>query len=38
VSDTFANPAVAGGAAQTLTSNLHEHVWRTVVSYKFGNP
>jgi len=23
------------GAAQTLTSNLHEHVWRTVVSYKF---
>ncbi len=38
VSDTFANPAVAGGAAQTLTSNLHEHVWRTVVSYKFGPP
>jgi outer membrane immunogenic protein len=38
VSDTFANPAVAGGAAQTLTSNLHEHVWRTVVSYKFGGP
>jgi outer membrane immunogenic protein len=35
VSDTFANPAVAGGAAQTLTSNLHEHIWRTVVSYKF---
>src|SRR6266478_1387292 len=26
------------GAAQTLTSNLHEHVWRTVVSYKFGAP
>jgi outer membrane immunogenic protein len=38
VSDTFTNPAVAGGAAQTLTSNLHEHVWRTVVSYKFGTP
>jgi outer membrane immunogenic protein len=38
VSDTFANPAVAGGAAQTLSSNLHEHIWRTVVSYKFGNP
>jgi outer membrane immunogenic protein len=38
VSDTFANPAVAGGAPQTLTSNLHEHVWRTVVSYKFGPP
>jgi outer membrane immunogenic protein len=36
VSDTFVNPAVAGGAGQTLTSNLHEHVWRTVVSYKFG--
>jgi outer membrane immunogenic protein len=36
VRDTFANPA--GGAAQTLTSNLHEHVWRTVVSYKFGAP
>ncbi len=31
VSDTF-------GATQTLTSNLHEHVWRTVVSYKFGAP
>jgi len=31
VNDTF-------GAAQTLTSNLHEHVWRTVVSYKFGAP
>ena len=38
VRDTFANAAVAGGAAQTLTSNLHEHVWRTVVSYKFGTP
>jgi outer membrane immunogenic protein len=36
VSDNFANPAIAGGAAQTLTSNIHEHVWRTVVSYKFG--
>jgi outer membrane immunogenic protein len=31
INDTF-------GAAQTLTSNLHEHVWRTVVSYKFGAP
>ncbi len=31
VRDTLAN-------AQTLTSNLHEHVWRTVVSYKFGGP
>jgi len=30
VSDTF--------SGQTLTSNLHEHVWRTVVSYKFGAP
>jgi len=29
INDTF-------GAGQTLTSNLHEHVWRTVVSYKFG--
>jgi outer membrane immunogenic protein len=38
VSDTFVNPAVAGSAAQTLTSNIHEHVWRTVVSYKFGGP
>jgi len=38
VRDTFANSAVAGGAAQTLTSNLHEHIWRTVVSYKFGAP
>ncbi len=27
VSDAF--------AGQTLTSNIHEHVWRTVVSYKF---
>jgi len=38
VSDTFTNPAVAGGSAQVLTSNLHEHIWRTVVSYKFGTP
>lgn len=37
IRDTFANIAV-GGPAQTLTSNLHEHVWRTVVSYKFGVP
>jgi outer membrane immunogenic protein len=36
VSDTFADPAIARGTPQTLTSNLHEHVWRTVVSYKFG--
>jgi outer membrane immunogenic protein len=35
VTDTFTNPALLPGA-QTLTSNLHEHVWRTVVSYKFG--
>jgi outer membrane immunogenic protein len=33
ISDT-----VVGSAPQTLTSNLHEHVWRTVVSYKFGSP
>ena len=32
VSDNFTNL----GAAQTLTSNLHGHIWRTVVSYKFG--
>jgi len=38
VRDTVVNPAVAGGTAQLLTSNLHEHVWRTVVSYKFGAP
>jgi outer membrane immunogenic protein len=37
IRDTFANIAV-GGAPQTLTANLHEHVWRTVVSYKFGAP
>jgi outer membrane immunogenic protein len=36
VSDTFVNPPGAGASSQTLTSNLHEHVWRTVVSYKFG--
>jgi len=36
VTDGFFNPA--RGGAQTLTSNLHEHVWRTVVSYKFGSP
>jgi outer membrane immunogenic protein len=35
VADTFTNPPVTAGA-QTLTSNLHEHVWRTVISYKFG--
>jgi outer membrane immunogenic protein len=37
VRDTFVNPAVPAGA-QTLASNLHEHIWRTVVSYKFGTP
>jgi outer membrane immunogenic protein len=31
VSDPFTNLV-----PQTLNSNLHEHVWRTVVSYKFG--
>jgi outer membrane immunogenic protein len=36
VTDSFVNPALGG--VQTLTSNLHEHVWRTVVSYKFGSP
>lgn len=36
VSDTFVNPGVGGAAAQTLTSNLHEQIWRTVISYKFG--
>jgi outer membrane immunogenic protein len=25
-------------AGQTLNSNIQEHVWRTVVSYKFGPP
>jgi outer membrane immunogenic protein len=35
VTDTLVNPVLG---AQTLTSNLHEHVWRTVVSYKFGSP
>jgi outer membrane immunogenic protein len=30
VSDT-----VGAQAPQTLTSNIHEHIWRTVVSYKF---
>ena len=39
ISDTFVNPGapagvLAAGAPQVLTSNLHEHVWRTVVSYK----
>jgi outer membrane immunogenic protein len=38
IRDTFSNPAVPGGAVQTLAGNLHEHVWRTVVSYKFGAP
>jgi outer membrane immunogenic protein len=23
---------------QTLNSNIHEHIWRTVLSYKFGTP
>jgi len=35
VSDNFANPTFAG-STQTLNSSIHEHVWRTVVSYKFG--
>jgi outer membrane immunogenic protein len=35
VSDTF---GTVGAPAQTLTSNIHEHVWRTVVSYRFGAP
>jgi outer membrane immunogenic protein len=26
------------GGGQALNSNLQEHVWRTVVSYKFGRP
>jgi outer membrane immunogenic protein len=29
---------IGGGPAETLNSNLHEHIWRTVVSYKFGTP
>jgi outer membrane immunogenic protein len=33
ISDTFV-PA-AGAPAQTLNSNVNEHVWRTVVTYKF---
>jgi outer membrane immunogenic protein len=36
VTDTLVNPAVLAGTPQTLTSNVHEHIWRTVVSYKFG--
>jgi len=36
VSDSFPILNIPGAATQTLTSNLHEHVWRTVVSYKFG--
>lgn len=35
VSDTF---GTVGVPAQTLTSNIHEHIWRTVVSYRFGTP
>ena len=35
ISDSFVNPGLTP-VAQTLNSNLHEHVWRTVVSYKFG--
>jgi outer membrane immunogenic protein len=35
ISDTFTNP-FAAAPAQTLTSSLREHVWRTVVSYKFS--
>jgi outer membrane immunogenic protein len=36
VKDTFTTAAIP--TQTTLTSNLHEHVWRTVVSYKFGGP
>jgi outer membrane immunogenic protein len=35
VSDSFVNAAVLPGVTQTLTSNLHEQIWRTVVTYKF---
>lgn len=35
VTDAF---VPVGGPVQTLTSNLHEHVFRTTVSYKFGAP
>jgi outer membrane immunogenic protein len=35
VQDPFVNPAFAA-SSQSLTSNVHEHIWRTVVSYKFG--
>ncbi len=35
--DTFSNPAsIVGGAAQTLTGNVHEQILRTSVTYKFG--
>jgi outer membrane immunogenic protein len=33
VTDTLV--PVTGAPAQTLTSNINEHIWRTVVSYKF---
>jgi outer membrane immunogenic protein len=33
ISDTFISP-VATASPQVLTSSLHEHIWRTVVSYK----
>ncbi len=33
VSDTFSNGAVL----QNLSSNVHEHIWRTTVTYKFGD-
>jgi outer membrane immunogenic protein len=33
VSDTFVPGA--GAPAQTLNSNINEHIWRTVVTYKF---
>jgi outer membrane immunogenic protein len=35
VSDTF---GAVGTPGQTLTSNIHEHIWRTVISYRFGAP
>jgi outer membrane immunogenic protein len=36
VTDTFVPAAAAFGApAQTLNSTINEHIWRTVVTYKF---
>ena len=33
ITDTFV--PVTGAPAQTLNSNINEHIWRTVVTYKF---